>query len=736
MTEVALPPTYHSAASTKQVSITLQDVPSPTSDSGVILASEAATPTQEQRGAGEDVSTDEDTPAPAHPQPQARAGDTEAMNGLVHNGPDEVLPADNLNSWKRDQPVKLRLSDKGQISNQKPVSVPTVFRHTVKKYPNHVALAVKSGKEWKKWSYRQYYDDVMRAARALIKVGLEPYHGVGIIGFNSPEWFISDVAAIFAGGFAVGIYTTNSPEACHYVAENADCNVIVVENDAQLQKILKVRDRLPHLKSIVQYHGKPKEQDPSIYSWQQFMDAGREVPESAVEERLRQMAPNKCCTLIYTSGTTGSPKGVMISHDNLTWTSLSVGKSARLTMGEEVLLSYLPLSHVAAQMIDIHIPIMFAGAVYFAQPDALKGSLGETLREVRPTAFFGVPRVWEKMQEKMVEAGKKSSSLRRKIAAWARDIGLRGNLSKMNGGALPAGWGIANAMVFKKVRGILGFDRCKFMLTGAAPITRDTLDFFMSLNMPLMELYGMSESSGPHSVSFPWRYRTGSVGPEMLDATTKLADVDKDGNGEICMGGRHVFMGYLNMEEKTIETMDDEGWLHSGDVGKKDKDGFLYITGRIKELIITAGGENLAPVPIEDIIKEELPCVANAMLIGDKRKFLSVLITIKTEMDADTGAPKDTLAPATLDWCRALGTSPRYLSDILDTKDEVILKAIQSGIDRTNARSVSRAQKIQKWSILPRDFSIPGGELGPTLKLKRPVVHNMYQNTINAFYVE
>jgi len=710
MTEVARPSHMTETFAT----VDLNDDPvSPASDSGVVLGSEINTPTE--------------------------TGKTNAGMDSVSekHGPDYVLPSDNLISWHRDQPVKLRMEERGRNS-EKPISVITVVRETVRKYPNVTALGVKRGGQWQKWTYQQYYDEIMAAAKSLLKLGLEQYHGVGIIGFNSPEWFISDLGAIFAGGFAVGIYTTNSAEACHYVAHNAECNVIVVENDQQLQKILKVRDRLPHLKAIVQYQGNPKENYPGVMNWKQFLDAGKDVPDSAVEEQIRKMAPNKACTLIYTSGTTGNPKGVMLSHDNVTWTAAMASHaiSGLQYGGKEHLISYLPLSHIAAQMIDIYVPIMYAGTVWFAQPDALKGSLGDTLKEVRPTAFFGVPRVWEKMQEKMVAIGKQNTGLRKKIAAWARSVGMKSNLAIMNGNSPPASYGIANKLVFRKVRAALGLDRCKICLTGAAPIMKDTLDFFMSLNIPLMELYGMSESSGPHTINSPSKWRLLTVGPDMPGATTKLDQPDKDGNGEICMGGRHVFMGYLGNEEKTKETFDSDGWLHSGDVGKKDKDGFLMITGRIKELLITAGGENVAPVPIEDNVKEELPCVSNCMLIGDKKKFLTLLITLKTEVHPETAVPTNKLTRPAVEWCESVGSSAKTLQDILDRQDENVLKAIQAGIDRANKRSVSRAQCIQKWSILPRDFSIPGGELGPTLKLKRPVVTQMYEKTINAFYGE
>lgn len=681
-------------------------------------------------------------PSPSSEVAPSTASDSDSACGtsvdaMTHTeGPDMVQPAEDLSTWLRDAGVKLRIGTSGPAARE-PISIISMFRNTLKKFPDHTAMGVKRTKDsdWLTWTYKEYYDDVWRAAKAMIKLGLEPYHGVGIVGFNSPEWFIADVAAIFAGGFAAGIYTTNSPEACQYVAESCEANIIVVENDMQLQKILKVRDSLPHLKAIIQYNGNPKEEYENVYNWQQFMALAGDVPDSTIEARISQLAPNKCSTLIYTSGTTGNPKAVMLSHDNVTWTALMAGESANLQDGEDVLISYLPLSHIAAQIIDLFAPMLFGGSVYFAQPDALKGSLLHTMKDVRPTAFLGVPRVWEKMQEKLKEmSAANPSNMKKRIALWAKDVGLRGNMSLMNGGSVPWGWTVANYLVFKKVRAGLGLDRCRICISAAAPIMRDTLEFFMSLDVTVTEIYGMSESSGPHTVSFPWEYMLGSVGKEMNGCESKLENPDKDGNGEICMGGRHVFMGYLNEEVKTREAIDKDGWLHSGDVGRKDDNGFMFITGRIKEILITAGGENVAPVPIEDSIKEELPVISNCMLIGDKKKFLSILLTLKTAVDPDTTMPLDSLTPAVIAWCESIGSSAKCVSDVLEKEDKEFLAAIQAGVTRANKKAISRAQFVQKWSILPRDFSTPGGELGPTLKLKRPVVTKMYQNTIDLLY--
>lgn len=647
---------------------------------------------------------------------------------------DDLAPATEYVVTKRDQAVKLRMSQKGPGS-EKPLTVPSMFYQTVQRVPNHPAIAVKRGGVWIQWTYQQYFSDTQKAAKALIKLGLEPLHGVGILGFNSPEWFIANNGAIFAGGFTVGIYSTNNADACKYVALNSQCNVIVVENNQQLKKILQVWDDLPDLKAVVQYTGEVAEKRDNVYSWKEFMELSSQVSDDALQHRLSLLAPNKACCLIYTSGTTGNPKGVMLSHDNLCWTAGKAVENAALLYASEVQLSFLPLSHIAGSLTDIYGAMACAATVYFAQPDALRGSLLGTLKEVRPTVFVGVPRVWEKMVEGIKHKSREFGFFKKKIGAWAKSVGYRTTIAEMNHEPVPGAFKIANIML-NKAKGELGFDRCRIFMSGAAPIMKETIEFFYGLHIPLMEVYGMSECSGPHTVCSLDRFRTSSVGTEIPGVQTKLADKDEEGNGEVRMYGRHVFMGYLDEEQKTKETFDEELYLMSGDIGKKDKDGFLFITGRKKELIITAGGENIAPVPIEDTVKECLPCVSNCILIGDKRKFLSMLITLKVDVNMDTLEPTDNLTAVTVDWVKAQGSGSTKVSDILDHKDAIVLKAIQKGIDKANERAISRAQKIQKWSLLPRDFSIPGGELGPTMKLRRPIVHKMYAKTIDAFYAD
>ncbi|XP_053708910.1 long-chain-fatty-acid--CoA ligase ACSBG2 isoform X1 [Synchiropus splendidus] len=642
-----------------------------------------------------------------------------------------------------DGEVKLRMESSGMAARQ-PCTIHDVFVSTVKNYGDFTALGWKEGDQQKTMTYREYYQSCRTAAKSFLKLGLERFHGVCILGFNSAEWLIADLGAILAGGLGVGVYSTNSPEACHYVAENCKANIIVVENDKQLQKILEVEDRLPHLKAIIQYKDQVKKKRPNLYSWAEFMALGRDEPDGPLDQIISTLKPNQCCLLIYTSGTTGQPKGVMISHDNITWTSYCVSKYVCLkspTESQERVVSYLPLSHIAAQLVDIWITMTTGAATYFANPDALKGSLVTTLKEVRPTAFMGVPRVWEKMQESMQSAGSKASILRRKVAVWAKSVGLKKNMKDLGATRLsqrsPLSYRLAKKLVFTRVREALGLDRCRLCYTGAAPITKDTLEFFLSLNIPVYELYGMSECTGPHTMSYENIHRLTSCGmPISKSCKTKLNNPDADGNGEVCFWGRHVFMGYLNMPEKTEEALDAEGWLHSGDLGKHDRDGFLYITGRIKELIITAGGENIPPVPIEDEVKKALPLISNAMLIGDKRKFLAMLLTIKCKMNPDTGSPEDDLTDEAVEICRKLGSSATRVSDIVNSKDPAVYTALQKGIDEVNKVATSNAQRIQKWIILDHDFSIAGEELGPTMKLKRPTVTKLYAEQIENIYKE
>ncbi|KAL6266397.1 hypothetical protein P5V15_003250 [Pogonomyrmex californicus] len=650
------------------------------------------------------------------------------------DGPDQVLSADTDIACEANGRIRIKLDSNG-CNSCMPLSIPGVFTKTAKLYPDHIALVSRADSNGKRTTYTfQEYESIVRTvAKAFLKLGLERYHSVCIIGFNSPEWFIADLAAIYAGGFATGIYTTNSPEACEYCAEHSKANIIVVEDTKQLKKILQIKHNLPSLKAIIQYDGIPTEND--VLSWDDVLNIGKKEKDDKLLSVLKTIGVNECCTLVYTSGTVGNPKAVMLNHDNILHNCRLLTHPLQIKEKTEVIVSYLPLSHIAAQLVDIMANIYMATTVYFADQNALKGTLINTLVVAQPTLFLGVPRVWEKIQEKMQEKARSNGAIKIWIAKWAKAQGLHYYTNKLNGVDYKH-WGyiFAKWLVFNKVKAALGLNKCRVYVTAAAPINIDVKRYFMSLDMPLVEAYGMSESGGAHTLISCKEYSLSGVGHPLPGTYTKLDNIDEHGEGEVCMGGRHIFMGYLNDREKTAEAKDENGWLHSGDLGKFDSKGILHITGRIKELIITSGGENVAPYNIEQAILSELPYLSNAMVVGDRRKYLTVLVTLKSDMNENTGEPLDTLNPDVLKWAKSIGSHATTVKEIINTRDPLIYDEISKAITRANMQAISNAQKVQKFEILPHDFSIPTGELGPTLKLRKNIVLKKYADLIDKMY--
>eukprot|EP00164_Ancoracysta_twista_P000264 GFYU01000373.1.p1 GENE.GFYU01000373.1~~GFYU01000373.1.p1 ORF type:complete len:733 (-),score=291.21 GFYU01000373.1:191-2323(-) len=635
------------------------------------------------------------------------------------------------------------LRSKTGVASLEPTTVMTVFKRATEASSNQPALKWEENGVWKQYTWLEYYNQVMTCARAFVALGLKPFQSVNIIGFNSREWFIANMGAIAAGGKAAGIYTTNGTDACKYITEHSEAAIVVVEDKDQLDKYIQIRDQLPLLQAIIMYRGEvPAGVNVSgkvpVYSWEEFMGKADSVPQSKIDQLIAAQRPGHCCTLIYTSGTTGPPKAVMISHDNLTWVARSMmGMLPDFGEGQEHCVSYLPLSHIAAQLADIHLPMSFTAfkpgcaTVWFARPDALKGTLGETLKAVRPTLFFGVPRVWEKIEEKMKAIGAKTTGVLKTVSTWAKSQGHDAFVHEQTGedGEKNMMFAVANGVILNKVKKAMGLDRCRLCLTGAAPITKDTLNYFGSLFVTINELYGMSECTGPQCVSVHGARRIGSCGHIIPSAEMKLEHVkgrDREGEGEICYRGRHVMMGYMKNEAKTRESIDEDGWLHSGDVGRVDEYGLLYITGRIKELIITAGGENVAPVPVEDAIKSNCPGLSNVMMVGDKRKYNVALVTLKTKQLDDGSFSDQLIGEAT-----SVGTATTVSEAKQDKSWETY---ITNGIAAYNKTAVSNAAKVQKFRILDTDFSVNGGELTATMKLRREIVSQKYASVIDGLY--
>jgi long-chain-fatty-acid--CoA ligase ACSBG len=684
------------------------------------------------------------------PKPKNKGHKWGDQGGPPGTVPDPLSRGRHFITSKDDKLDIVLAEDKNSVAGQNPFTIPECFGKILESKADKVAMRHERGAdmEWSEWTWGEYHDQIRTAAKAMINLGLEDNGCCNIIGFNSPEWFIANCAAIFCNAKSAGIYTTNSASACEYVTNHSEAAIVVVEDRKQLEKFLSIKKNIPTVKAVIVYDGEVKASDSKgakfdVMTWDDFMAIGREEDDAELEERLEKITPNSTCTLIYTSGTTGNPKAVMISHDNILFEANSVMKLLPWVAAngrEEHIISYLPLSHVAGNLVDILMPIICTAlrsgtsTTHFARPTALKGTLGDTLRAVRPTMFLGVPRVWEKISEMMKKKGKANKGAKLALIKWAKAKGLVGALTAQVGGdnSKPWGYTLAKTLVFKKVRAQLGLDRCRFAFTGAAPITTETLGFFGALGLPICEVYGMSESCGATTWSTPECHKWGSVGFPLPGTEIKIdhdSSRDKPGEGEICFRGRHIMQGYMNNEAKCKSAIDAEGWLHSGDVGRIDEEGLVYITGRIKELIITAGGENIAPVPIEDAIKANCPFISNIMMVGDKRKYNVALVTLKSVEDKETGGHKDELDGAAKDTFGDIS-----VTEAMDKQE--VLDAIQEGITKYNksALCVSNAQKIQYFKVLDKDFSVPGGDLTATLKLKRSVVAEKYADVIDSMY--
>ena len=567
------------------------------------------------------------------------------------------------------------------------------------------AYHVRGEAGWEATSWQTYAAEVRRAGAALVALGVEAGQPVCILGANRPEWVILDVGAMAARAIPAGIYSTSSPGECAYILNHSEAPVLLVEDDAQWQKIASVRDQLPHLRHVVMMRRGGAVDDPLVLAWDDFLDRGDAAGDD-FEARMAALRPDTVSTLIYTSGTTGRPKGVMLTQDNLTWTA---GQACDLVCAteKERVLSYLPLSHIAEQMFTIHIAAMVGYPVYYAESiDKLLPNMGE----VKPTMFFGVPRVWEKFHAGVLQKLGENHGPKEKLIERATAVGAHVTRRRAAGlGASftdEAQYKLFDKLVYSKVKEGLGLGESRMNVSGAAPIAPEVLDFFAGLGMPIYEVYGQSEDSGPTSFNVPGRTKFGTVGPAFPGVEVKIAS-----DAEIIVRGRNVFAGYFKDPEATAETLSD-GWLRTGDLGEFDADGFLTITGRKKDIIITAGGKNVAPKLLEGGIRSH-PLVSEAVVVGDRRKFLSALVSLDSE--AVERFMKE----------RELSGPPE--------QSEEIRAEIQQAVDTVNSE-MARVEQIKKFTILPRELSIAEGELTPTLKVKRNVVTSHFEPEIEAMY--
>ncbi len=575
--------------------------------------------------------------------------------------------------------------------------------------PNLPGYYYKKDGAWVAQTFKGYADEVRACAKSLIAHGFQPGHTVTVLGFNRPEWVIADLAAMTAGGAPAGIYTTCSPPEVQYIIHHAEARFVFLENLMQWKKVEQELANLPNLHLAVMMKGAPAIDHPKVMSWEKWMAEGKGVSDADLDRRLSSIKATDLATMIYTSGTTGPPKGVMLSAENLSWTA---GQIAELfPLGEQdSSLSYLPLAHIAEQMFSIHGPITYGWPVYFAE--SLE-KLPDNLKEVQPTVFFGVPRIWEKLNAGIASKLALATGVKKSLAEWAMGVGREHSQYVMRGESVPFGLGLqyklANKLIFSKVKAAIGLSRARVCVSGAAPISKEVLSFFTSLDVIVLEVYGQSEDCGPTSFNKPGDVRLGSVGKPFPGDEVRIAD-----DGEIMIRGKNVFLGYYKDDKATAETLVD-GWLASGDLGSFDSDGYLHITGRKKEIIITSGGKNIAPKNIEAAIKDS-PLVTEAVVIGDRRKFISALICL------DPDAAKKFAEDNGIDVAKV-------------HEDPKTIAAMQEHINKVNEQ-FARVEWVRKFTILEKPLSIEAGELTATLKVKRKVVNERYSREIEAMYAD
>lgn len=564
---------------------------------------------------------------------------------------------------------------------------------------DQIAYRWPDGDNWKSATWKTYLDEVEACGRAMIAAGVQPGQVVCILGGNTPEWTTMSLAAMTIGASPAGIYFSCSPEEIAYILNHSEAPIVLAETEDHFNRINAVLDELPNLKNVVMMRGVSADADIQT-GWDDFVSADNSAHQADLEARRKAVQPKDTGTLVYTSGTTGPPKAVVLSYGALSWTSMTLLNMFPM-VGNDRVMSYLPLAHIAEATNSIHNHV-FAGYELWLVRDL--NELATRLPQVRPHTMFGVPRVWQKIHEGLSKKLGEATGIKAKLAAWSLKVGREVALQEMDGkpatGLLKMKHDFADKLVLSKIRAALGLDECRLPVSGAAPISREVLEFFASLGIIIYEVYGQSEDCGPTSFNRPGKVKFGTVGPPIPGMEVRIADDD-----ELQIRAPSLFDGYLKNEAATNETLVD-GWLLTGDLARLDNEGFLHIIGRKKDIIITAGGKNIAPANLENDLMD-IPIVEHAVVIGDERKYLCAVITLSAE------------AMASID----------------DTSPEAIRATIQAGVDAMNAK-YARVEHVREFAILDQPLTIEGGELTPTMKVKRNIVMKKHAAVIDAIYAE
>ena len=572
--------------------------------------------------------------------------------------------------------------------------------------PGEVAIREKHRGVWRAWTWAEYARRVANVAAGLRELGVGPGDRVAIHAENRPEWVIADLAVQGLGACAVGVYPTSPSAEVEYVLAHSEASVLIAEDEEQLDKALEVRERLPLLRHVVVMD--PRGVRSEVLT---FADIEKDDPDSlaAYEDSVKALDPAGTAILVYTSGTTGPPKGAMISHSNL----VAAGETAvalGTVPGDEVL-SYLPLCHVAERLISVIDGVWVPAVVNFGEGGP---SFPNDLRDVQPTVFLGVPRVWEKMlatvEIRMADASRLKRVLYRACLRQGRRIAPR----RMAGRMSPADRvvsGLCEVLVFRALREKLGMSRVRVPLSGAAPIAPQVLEYLWAIGIPVREGYAQTENTAICTLTPDTDIRLGSVGKALPGVEVRIAP-----DGEILTRSAGVFQGYLNDPVATKSTVDEDGWLHTGDVGELTEDGFLRITDRKKDIIITAGGKNISPSEIENRLKVS-PFIREAVVIGDRRKYLTALIGIEL----------DTVG----NWASRKGIPYTTYAD-LTTKDEV--RALIDKVVQEANEDLAQVERIKRFTLIAKELDHEDGELTATQKVKRKALQLRFEPEIEAMY--
>jgi long-chain acyl-CoA synthetase len=583
-------------------------------------------------------------------------------------------------------------------------TIADLLPRSAERYGDAPAVMYKDRGEWVTRSYSEVRDVVRELALGLIELGIEKGDKVSILANTRPEWTYFDFAALSVGAIVVPIYQTNSPGESQYVLENSDAKAVIVEDSEQLEKVRAVRDRLPKLEHVIRMTGESED----AISMPQLRSLGEGRSESEWEERWSSVTPDDICTFIYTSGTTGPPKGCIISHGNYR-SMLDMVNAMSVIEEEELTYLYLPLAHSFALLIQLGSFDLGATLAYWER-DPLK--IVPNLAEVRPTYFPSVPRIFEKIYTAATANAEKAGGLKKAIFNWAVRVGKRirecERRGEQPGFLLRRQYQIADKQVLSKIRGLFG-GRLRLAVSGAAPINPEILRFFDAAGVLVLEGWGMTETSTAATISTPEDFKIGTIGKPFPGCEVRIAD-----DGEILVKGPNVFQGYYKNEQATRETIVD-GWLHTGDIGEFDEDGFLKITGRKKDIIITAGGKNITPANLEAEIKQH-PLVSQCVVVGDRRPYLVALVTLDPEEALKHAREHDL---------------PEDVEEL--ARNPEVRRAVEEHVERINEK-FARVEQVKKVHILPRDLSQEAGELTPTMKVKRAVVAQKYEREVEELY--